>query len=118
MWRLIGVFIFLLAGCTSLVPSDPEEAKKKLAGDLRLDISGVIAVHPCTFAVTPSYVRRAEFVECAFVETDKGFIIARAIKDQALFQKEEILLFDEIDGFNLRIWGLVLHNFSLLMLQA
>ena len=93
MWKLIGACVVLLAGCTSLVPSDPAEARKKLSTDLGLDIAGVIAVHPCTFAVTPPYIRRAEFVECALVESHKGFIVARAIKDQARFEKGEILLY-------------------------
>jgi hypothetical protein len=106
MWKWVGLCALLFAGCASLVPADPAEAKKKLAVDLGLELTEVHAVRPCAFATTPIYVRRAEFVECALVQTNQGFVVARAVKEQARFESAVVLPFPGVQGYNLRIWGL------------
>lgn len=96
----------ILNGCASLVPSDPQIAKKKLAADLGLVEESILAVKPCTFAVTPPTVFRAYFSECALVETATVAYIAKAIPQEGRFEKSVSLVYSTLTGFNLRNWGL------------
>lgn len=96
----------LLSGCASLVPADPQEAKAKLASDLGIQKTAIQSVRACVFAVAPTYVKRAEFLECAYVETEKAAYIARAIKDQQRFEKTLTLPYASLGGFTLQTWGI------------
>ena len=97
---------FLLASCATLVPGDPQAAREKLSSDLRLDPATIAAVWPCIFAVPPHYVRRAEFTECAFVQTESAFYVARVVSSEQRFVTAEVLPYSTLKGFNLRNWGL------------
>jgi hypothetical protein len=106
MRLLITVCCFVLTGCTTLVPSDPQAAREQLARDLNIPANTIIEVWPCIFAVTPPVVRRAEFTECAFVQTEQAAYVARAIRSQKRFKKAVVLDYAKVRGFKLRNWGI------------
>jgi hypothetical protein len=106
MMRPVLLFSILLAGCASMVPSDPQAARAKLARDLRVDAGSITSVIPCIFAVTAPYITRAQFTECAFVETQNELVIARALNREARFEKAIALQSSSIKGYNTRNWGL------------
>lgn len=104
--RIFGILIAVsLFGCASVVPSDPQEAKQRLSTDLGIPASQILSIQPCIFAVTPSYIRKAEFTECAFVQTVDTAFVARAIPKAERFEKTVELPYPKIKGFNLRKWG-------------
>ena len=92
--------------CDSSSERSPKAAREKLSRELQLGPTQITALWPCIFAVTPVYIRRAEFTECAFVQTDSASYVARAIPSEQRFEKVEVLSYSTLRGFNLRNWGL------------
>lgn len=105
--RIFGILITVcLLGCASAVPADPQEARQRLATDLGIHASKILNVQPCIFAITPGYIRKAEFTECAFVQTAETAFVARVLPKSERFENTVELPYEKLKGFNLRKWGL------------
>lgn len=118
MRMMLYLVVISLSGCASLLPTDPSEARAKISSDLKLPAQKIESVTPCTFALTPHYVRRAQFTPCAFVVTSDAIHIARAVTNEQRFAPTLDLRYGDLRGFNLRIWGLGATQLQLLREDA